>query len=180
MGSISGSTTYSPVKEAERIFHLLCDQAEQLNLPSNFAGIKRNVVFKSDFDRVYFPIPLKETEAASALKGVEGGVASALAELKTGQRERKIEVDLEKATSFLFQSYLATIGGLGKLDEGVRSKLKGTTSKYLFLRRHRSVASTVGSISTNVGESLRNEGGRSLLSHPWLTRSEYYVENDWP
>lgn len=124
MGPVSGSPSYSPVKESERIFYLLCDQAEQLGLPSNFTEIKKNVVFKSDFDRVYFPIPFKETETASALKGIEGGVASALAELKTGRRDRDIKVDLEKATSFLFQSYLATVGGLGKLDKGARAKLK--------------------------------------------------------
>jgi hypothetical protein len=56
---------------------------------------------------------------------MEGGVASALAELKTGRRGRDIKVDLEKATSFLFQSYLATVDGLGKLDKGVRAKLRG-------------------------------------------------------
>lgn len=131
MGSLSDPLFYSPVKEAERIFGLLCDQAEQLRLPPSFAKIKKNVVFRTDSDRVYFPIPFKETETASALKGVEGGVASALAELKTGRHERQIKVDLEKATSFLFQSYLATVGGLGKQDEGVKAKLKGTKSHFL-------------------------------------------------
>jgi hypothetical protein len=127
MGSLSDPIPYSPVKEAERIFGLLCDQAEQLSLPSSFADLKKNVVFRTEFDRVYFPIPFRETETASALKGIEGGVASALAELKCGRRDREIKVDLEKATSFLFQSYLATVGGLGKLDEGVKGKLKGAS-----------------------------------------------------
>jgi hypothetical protein len=125
MGSLADHPSYSPVEETERIFGLLCDQAEQLSLPASFADIKKNVVFKTDSDRVYFPIPFKETETASALKGVEGGVAGALAELKTGRHIGEIKVDLEKATSFLFQSYLATIGELGKLDDGVRAKLKG-------------------------------------------------------
>lgn len=125
MGSIRELSSYSPVREAERIFQLLCEHTEQLSLPSSFADIKKNVVFKSHFDRVYFPMPFKETETASALKGIEGGVACALAELKTGQRDGKVTVDLEKSTSFLFQSYLATVGGLGKLDKGVRAKLKG-------------------------------------------------------
>jgi hypothetical protein len=132
MGSLSDPISYSPVKEAERIFGLLCDQAEQLSLPASFAEIKKNVVFRTDFDRVYFPIPFKETETASALKGVEGAVASALGELKSGRRDREIKVDLEKATSFLFQSYLATVGGLGKQDEGVKAKLKGMESVSLF------------------------------------------------
>jgi hypothetical protein len=151
MGSISGSLSYSPVREAERIFQLLCDQTEQLGLPSGFEEIKKNVVFKSDFDRVYFPIPFKETETASALKGIEGGVASALAGLKTGQQSEEIKVDLEKVTSFLFQSYLATVGGLGKLDDGVKAKLKGQPYSSALLQgvltlrgwRYRFVASTV-------------------------------------
>ncbi|KAG0649197.1 Succinyl-L-malate -transferase beta subunit [Hyphodiscus hymeniophilus] len=132
MGSLSDPTSYSPVKEAERIFGLLCDQADQLDLPASFTGIKKNVMFKTDSDRVYFPIPFKETETTSALKGVEGGVASALAELRTGKRNREIKIDLEKATSFLFQSYLATVGGLGKQDEGVKLKLKGSVWFNLF------------------------------------------------
>ena len=126
MGSLADYPSYSPVKETERIFGLLCEQAEQLSLPASFAGIKESIVFKTDSDRVYFPIPFKETETASALKGVEGGVAGALAEIKTGRHSGKITVNLEKATSFLFQSYLATVGGLGKLDDGIKAKLKGT------------------------------------------------------
>ncbi|KAL3418609.1 CoA-transferase family III [Phlyctema vagabunda] len=125
MGSCD-SSSYSPIKEAERIFNLLCDQADELGLPQNLADIRGNVKFESAFDRVYFPIPFKETETASALKGLEGSVAAALADLKTGKQSREIKVNLEKATSFLFQAYLATIGGLGKLDKDVRSKLKDT------------------------------------------------------
>lgn len=126
-----GSTTdnpflYSPVKEAERIFDQLCDQVDQLGLPPRIREIKKNVKFESDFDRVYFPIPFKETETAAALKGLEGSVAAALADLKSEKKDREVKVNLEKATSFLFQAYLATVGGFGKLDKNVRSKLKGT------------------------------------------------------
>jgi len=87
--------------------------------------IRGNVKIESDFDRVYFPIPFKETETAAALKAVEGAVACALAELKFGKSERIVRVDLERATCFLFQAYLATVDGLGKLDKGVTAKLKG-------------------------------------------------------
>ena len=186
MGSLSDPLSYSPVKEAERIFGLLCDQAELLSLPSNFPEIKKNIVFETDSDRVYFPIPFKETETASALKAVEGGVASALAELKGQRRDREIKVDLEKATLFLFQSYLATVGGLGKQDEGVKAKLKGMelilskSCSMLISPRYRSSACTVRSISTNVGKSLRSKGPRSILPYSWLTRSQYPTESDWP
>lgn len=120
-----GSTPYSALDEAQRIFSLLCKEAEELGLPSSLAHIKGDVVFKSDFNRVYFPIPLKETETSSALKGLEGCVAVALADLRYGWQYREVKVDLEKATCFLFQTYIATICGLGKFDKGVQTKLKG-------------------------------------------------------
>lgn len=120
-----GSISYSPVQEAEHIFNLLCDEADALGLPPYFSEIKRNIAFESEFDRIYFPIPLKETETASALKAIEGGVAAALWRLRGGEREAKVTINLEKATCFLFQAYLATIGGLGKQDAGVREKLIG-------------------------------------------------------
>jgi hypothetical protein len=116
---------YSPVTEAQRIFQLLCQRADRLGLPASILDIKDSVRIESDYDRVYFPIPLKETETAAALKAVEGAVASALAELKYGKADRIVKVDLERATCFLFQAYLATVDGLGKLDKGVKSKLKG-------------------------------------------------------
>ncbi|KAI1376813.1 CAIB/BAIF family enzyme [Hypoxylon crocopeplum] len=87
-----------------------------------------NVHFKSQRDFPYFPIPFKETETASALKAIEGITAGMLANLKAGtpDQKRKVTVDLEKATAFLFQTYLATVGGLSKLDPKVKSLLKDT------------------------------------------------------
>jgi hypothetical protein len=119
------TASYSPVQESRRIYDLLCDQAEQLGLPPNTSQIAKNVKIESKYNRVYFPIPFKETETASALKAIEGTVACALADLKYGNQDREVRVDLEKATCFLFQAYLATVDGLGKLDKGVRAKLKG-------------------------------------------------------
>jgi len=116
---------YSPVTEARRIFQLLCERADQLGLPASILDIKDSVRIESDYDRVYFPIALKETETAAALKAVEGAVASALADLKYGKADRIVKVDLERATCFLFQAYLATVDGLGKLNKDVKSKLKG-------------------------------------------------------
>lgn len=76
----------------------------------------------------YFPSPLKQTEAISALKAVEAGVASAIADLKDGSTSRTISVDLERATAFLFSTYLATVGGMDKAHPKVKTLLKGKRS----------------------------------------------------
>jgi hypothetical protein len=73
----------------------------------------------------YFPSPLKQTEAISALKAVEAGVASAIAGLSDGSRARKINVDMERATAFLFSTYLATVGGFDKSNPNAKKLLKG-------------------------------------------------------
>jgi hypothetical protein len=73
----------------------------------------------------YFPSPLKQTEAISALKAVEAGVASSIADLKDDSGSRKINVDLERATAFLFSTYLATVGGMDKANPKVKKLLKG-------------------------------------------------------
>ena len=73
----------------------------------------------------YFPSPLKQTEAISALKAVEAGVASSIADLKDGSTGRNINVDLERATAFLFSTYLATVGGMDKANPKVKNLLKG-------------------------------------------------------
>lgn len=76
----------------------------------------------------YFPSPLKQTEAITALKAVEAGVASTIADLSAGPKERRINVDLERATAFLFSTYLATVGGLDKSNPKVKNILKGSFS----------------------------------------------------
>ena len=122
------SPPYSPLNETQRIFDILCASVSTLNLPPTFPSIKRNIQFSSHHNRIYFPIPFKETETASALKGIEGGVASALWTLRGGEQNAKVTVNLEKATCFLFQAYVATVGGLGKQDVSVRGKLVGEYS----------------------------------------------------
>jgi hypothetical protein len=79
----------------------------------------------SDGHKIYFPCPFKENEAAAALKAVEGAVVAAIADLRYGAQKRKIDINLEKTAAFLFSTYIATIGGLGKGNPGVMSKVKG-------------------------------------------------------
>lgn len=124
---------YSPVREAGRIFSLLCDQTDRLDLPPGVAGGKDAVSFYSSHDEIYFPIPFKETETLAALKGIEGSVAAAIADLRYGQspQKRNVKVNLERATAFGCQAYMAKVDGLSKLDPGVKSKLKGLRRAYL-------------------------------------------------
>jgi len=120
------SSAYSPLLEAQRILGHFCQQAGPLGLPESLQNVVTQVKFVSDYDHVYFPIPFKETETAAALKAVEGGVACLLADLKYGKQARMVSVSLEKTTNFLFQAYLATVDGLGKLDPAIKAKLKDT------------------------------------------------------
>lgn len=124
---------YSPVREAGRIFSLLCDQTDRLDLPPGAVGGKDAVSFYSSHDEIYFPIPFKETETLAALKGIEGSVAAAIADLRYGQspQKRNVKVNLERATAFGCQAYMAKVDGLSKLDPGVKSKLKGLRRAYL-------------------------------------------------
>lgn len=124
MSSVN-DVVYSPQAEAKSIFDLLCNFQEELNLPPNTGELAKSVEFASEKNMIYFPIPFKETETTAALKGIEALVATALANVKYGERSRKIEIDLEHTTCFLFQTYLSTIDGLGKYDTGVKAKLKG-------------------------------------------------------
>ena len=115
---------YSSAAEASRVVNLLLSL---VSLPPEIQRkAEETVVFRSSRDLPYFPIPFKETELGAALKAIEGSIVSSLADLQGRPAgERQITVDLEKTTAFLFQAYLATIGGHGKLDPGVKRFLKG-------------------------------------------------------
>ncbi|UNI17585.1 hypothetical protein JDV02_003917 [Purpureocillium takamizusanense] len=119
---------YSSIAETSRIFDLVLSLVDPLSLPAGTRAKRADVVFTGARDQPYFFIPFKETETAAALKAVEGCVASLLADVKSGGGEarRRITVDQERTTAFLFQAYLARVGGLGKLDKEVRSLLKDT------------------------------------------------------
>jgi len=98
------------------------------NLPEESLAHIANVNFTTaNTGSPYFPSPLKQTEAISALKAVEAGVASAIADLQHGQRRRNMTVDLERATAFLFSTYLATVGGFDKSHPKAKTLLKGWT-----------------------------------------------------
>ncbi|KAL4997900.1 CoA-transferase family III domain-containing protein [Aspergillus recurvatus] len=120
--------SYSPVEEAGRIFSFLCDQADCLNLPQEVVAGRDAVSFISTHDKIYFPIPFKETETLAALKGVEGSVAAAIADLRYGPaaQKRNVKINLERATAFGCQAYMAKVDGLSKLDPEVKKKLKDT------------------------------------------------------
>ncbi|KAI9376190.1 CoA-transferase family III domain-containing protein [Aspergillus egyptiacus] len=120
--------SYSPVKEAERIFSFICGQAERLSLPEEVVAGQDAVAFESSHNEIYYPIPFKETETLAALKGVEGSVAAAIADLRFGPatRKRNVKINLERATAFGCQAYMAKVDGLSKLDPEVKKKLKDT------------------------------------------------------
>jgi hypothetical protein len=99
------------------------------NLPEESLPHIANVKFSTaNTGSPYFPSPLKQTEAISALKAVEAGVASTIADLQDAQKPRSIAVDLERATAFLFSTYLATVGGYDKSDPKAKKLLKGSVS----------------------------------------------------
>ncbi|KAF0644621.1 hypothetical protein FPSE5266_01868 [Fusarium pseudograminearum] len=126
MGSISHSG-YSSVEESKRIFNYLCDQFDETALPAGVKELRDSIEFTSSRDAPYFPIPFKETETTAALKAVEGAVACLLAGSAAGESQtRKMNINLEKTTAFLCQAYMAKVGGLGKLDPGVKALLKDT------------------------------------------------------
>jgi hypothetical protein len=108
---------YSTIEEAKRLFDLLLSA---VTLPPEIEQLRETVTFKASRQQPYFPIPFKETEVGAALKAIEGCVVSALA----GGRQQ-ITVDLQKTTAFMFQTYLATVDGYGKLDAECKRYLKG-------------------------------------------------------
>ena len=110
--------------------HLL--NRAQAQLPEEcLAHVSRVNFSTANTGRPYFPGPLKQTEAISALKAVEAGVAASIADLGIKAQERRINVDLERASAFLFSTYLATVDGLDKANPKVKKYLKGRSSAIL-------------------------------------------------
>ncbi|KAJ5579506.1 CoA-transferase family III [Penicillium hispanicum] len=126
--SHSNVASYSPILETSRIFSALCEESERLHLPPEVLANKDWVSFSTSHNEIYFPIPFKETETLAALKGIEGSVAAAIADLRfgCGAQPRGVQVSLESATAFGCQAYMAKIDGLSKLDPAVKSRLKDT------------------------------------------------------
>ncbi|CAI7635236.1 unnamed protein product [Penicillium bialowiezense] len=118
---------YSLVEEAHRTFSLLCDHSVELNIPAEAVKYKERVFFDCTHDQIYYPIPLKVTETLAALKGVEGAVTAALADIRFGpSQERTVKVNLERATAFGFQSLIAKVDTMSRACPEVKAKLKDT------------------------------------------------------
>ena len=119
---------YSQTEEARRIVELIASRPE-LRLPDAIIKQPSTVNFSCltpNDETAYFPIPFKEVETTSALKAIEASIAAQLAALRYGDTTpRKIDIKLEKVACFLFQSYLATVGGYGKLDPRAKAMIKG-------------------------------------------------------
>lgn len=124
----NGNCTYSVLDGARKATQALRKLAVDQLPPESIQHLDGvTLTTATDGTQIYFPCPFKETEALVALKSVEASVVAAIAALRFPQVEpkRKIEIDLERTATFLFSTYIATIGGLGKQEPKVKSKLKG-------------------------------------------------------
>jgi hypothetical protein len=132
----------------------------------------------------YFPSPFKQTEAISALKAVEAGVAASIADVKDGSTPRKIDVDLERATAFLFSTYLATVGGMDKAHPKVKALLKGKSCCVTVLRqlaktsRYRSTPGSVYPVSAIISEPVRDQEPWRVLPSSRLLGGNESAEHD--
>lgn len=117
---------YSVREECWKSLHKLLEPANQ-QIPDEVREHVNDVVFSAPkgSNVVHLPCPFKETEATSALKAIEACVAAAIADLRYSSKRRKIEIDTERATCFLFSAYLSTVDGMDKGNPNVMSKLKG-------------------------------------------------------
>ena len=123
--------TYSVLQETQKALETLLRVADS-QIPPEIRPKIEQVSFTNAHEGVPdFPVPLKENEATSALKAVEAGIASAIADIALGQQDRKATVDLERASCFLFSTYLATIGGFDKGDPKSKALLKGILLREL-------------------------------------------------
>ncbi|KAI0007516.1 CoA-transferase family III [Xylariaceae sp. FL0662B] len=128
---------YKPADEAEKILTSLYHRLSRAKggenaLPRVAMQDKHLVTFVDHNRRPYFPIPFKETETTAALKAIEGRMASTIADERyplKNDRKRKVKIDLEKTTAFLFQTYLTTVDGHGKLSPEAEKYLKDTDLK---------------------------------------------------
>jgi hypothetical protein len=137
MGQVNGArvdSRYSVLDGARKATQALRQLAADQLPPESFQYLDHvTLTTSTDGAQIYFPCPFKETEALVALKSVEASVVAAIAHLRFPQEDqkRKIEIDLERTATFLFSTYIATIGGLGKQDPKVKSKLKGSDASTI-------------------------------------------------
>jgi hypothetical protein len=122
------SSSYSVLDGARKATEALRKVAAGQLPPSTLQHLEAvTLSTTTDGTQIYFPCPFKETEALVALKSVEASVVAAIAAERFPQdkSKRKIEINLERTAAFGFSTYITTIGGLGKQDAKVKSKLKG-------------------------------------------------------
>jgi len=120
----SARKTYSMLAETQKALEKLVQVAGS-QLPSECKELLASAEFRtSNTGTPDFPCPFKETEAAGALKAVEAAVATAIANVRLGHQKRKIVVDLERASCFLFSTYVATVGGYDKGNPKSKALLK--------------------------------------------------------
>lgn len=127
---MNGTGEYSAVKETRAHFNT-CAREQPISpglRAQVFQEYASKVQFQASQDTVFFPCPFQQTEAVSVLKAIEACWAACIADLRYGARERQIIVTLERSARYLLGSYLFSIDGLGKLDPGVKTKLKGPSS----------------------------------------------------
>ena len=74
-------------------------------------------------DKVHFPTPLKEQDAATAIKSLEACAAAAIANLRYGTEIRRIHIDTNKISTFLMSAYLTTLDGMGKTSDEIKERL---------------------------------------------------------
>jgi hypothetical protein len=184
--SNNGTASYSMLEETKKAVETLLKLAK-CQIPHECQQAIRDVKFTTaNTGTPDFPCPFKETEAAGALKAVEAGIASSIADLALGPEKRKATVDLERASAFLFSTYLATIGGLDKGKPESKKLLKSmchlVVCRYQGLtcaHRHRSSLCSVRPLPTSFSQPLRNQESRRILPSPRLPRSNHSIEHDW-
>ncbi|KAI1082297.1 CoA-transferase family III [Whalleya microplaca] len=123
-----GCRTYSVGEGSEAAFKALWHSAKS-ELPSEFLQYVQHVLFSRHSptgDMACFPCPLREQEAAAALKALEGCAAAAIADVRCMKRGQKISVNLETVTCFLMSAYITNIDGLDKSSPKVKEQIPDT------------------------------------------------------
>ncbi|KAL2019667.1 hypothetical protein VTK56DRAFT_9286 [Thermocarpiscus australiensis] len=119
---------YSVVRGAQQALKSLCTICRS-ELPESIFPLARTVEITSTLgegDGVHFPTPLKEQDAATAIKALEASLAAAIANLRYGTESRKIQVDVDKVSAFLMSAYLTTLDGMDKTDPRVKESIPDT------------------------------------------------------
>ncbi|KAI0014089.1 CoA-transferase family III [Xylariaceae sp. FL0662B] len=123
-----GFRTYSVGEGSECAFKALWHSTKS-ELPSKVLQYVQHVLFSRHSptgDMVCFPCPLREQEAAAALKALEGCVTAAIADIRCMKHGQKISVNLERVACFLMSAYVTTIDGLDKCSPKIKEQIPDT------------------------------------------------------